>query len=208
MRYVLLIVIIFMLGACTTTSTKVDTGTTVVDRIPLYWENTTEAHPERKAWSDELITLFDKDFETFSKGRDITEFCPKFHSLSRDLKLKAFGEFMVAMAYYESGFNPKSSSVDVGTVSNRNSYSDGLYQLSGTDNSAKKFNCDYKCLQDPVMNIKVAMEQLRKQLDLRGKFYLDNSDSMRYWAVALVKNKYSKIPQINERVKKYAKACN
>lgn len=177
------------------------------ERISLYWENTTEPHPERMPWSDALLTGFVNDFELFSSAKDVTEFCPKFHSLDKTGKLKALGEFWVAVAYFESGFNPKSESVDVGTKSDKGSWSVGLYQLSGNDNSSKELGGSYEKLKDPVFNIKVSLVQLKKQVSKRGLFFLPNHDSMRYWAVILKNNRYSQIPNVVARVKKNAPKC-
>lgn len=173
----------------------------------LYWEKTTEAHPERAPWTELLSGLIFDKLGEYNLAADIEALCPKYFSLNNVEKVKAIGEFWVGLAYYESGFKPTSSAVDVGQASNRNTYSDGLYQMSGTDDSAKEFGCDYKCLQDPLMNIKVAHHQMMKQLSREGKIMLANSSKNRYWATILVGNKYSVIPQIKARILKYASFC-
>lgn len=176
-------------------------------RIALYWENTTSPKPERKPWSDALISALDKNFVTLDKATDTKRFCPKYSSLSKEKKLKALGELFVAMAYFESGYNPESSSVDVGKKDDLNSYSVGLYQMSGNDSAAKLFKADYKALKNPITNINVAVEQMRKQIVNTGLFILPNTSKYRYWAVLLDNNKYSKVTQIIERVNKYAPEC-
>lgn len=176
-------------------------------RIALSWENTTEPHPERASWSDVVIAGMTEYKSTFDKAVDVTEFCPKYKSLAHELQLKALGEFSVALAYYESGYKPSTNSVDVGTKGDKGSWSVGLYQLSANDNSAKKFNMTFEKLKDPHLNIMVYVEQMQKQVSMRKKFFLENKDSMRYWAVALKGNKYSQIPGIIARVKKNAPAC-
>ncbi len=178
------------------------------ERIALFWENTTSPKPERKPWSDTLISALGKNFATLDTATDIKRFCPKYSSLSKEQKLKAIGEFFVALAYYESGYNPESSSVDVGTKDDLNSYSVGLYQMSGNDSAAKLFKADYKALKNPITNINVAVEQMRKQIKNTGLFILPNTSKFRYWAVILDGNKYSKVPQAIERVKKHAPMCN
>jgi hypothetical protein len=176
-------------------------------RIALSWENTTEPHPERKEWSDKLTSIIRQDLPIYAKAKDITEICPKFHSLSDDLKVKAIAEFDVALAYYESGYNPKSSSVDVGTVKNRNSYSDGLFQVSGTDDAAKKFGYTYVELLTPIPNIVTTGEIFRRQINNCGELILPNSSKCRYFATVLEGNRYNKIPEIKARVLKYAPEC-
>lgn len=196
----------------TTPSTTTSTDATVVSqpggaRIAGYWENTTEKHDERKPWTDQWVSIIKTDLYTYSKASDVTRICPKYTKLTDDQKIKAILEFHIAVAYYESGFNPKSSAVDVGNAKDRNSYSDGLYQLSGNDGSSKFYGYTYKDLLDPLKNIKVAGEQYRRQLKNENKLILHNSSKYRYWAVALDGNKYSHVPEILARVIKYAPAC-
>ena len=137
-------------------------------RIPLYWENTTAPHPERKPWTDAIHTNTDKYFTMYDSAKDATRFCPKYKSLSVDLKKKAIGELLVAIAFYESGYNPKSEAVDVGTKNDKGSWSVGLYQMSGNDGAAKALKVDYLGLKDPVKNINVAMYQFNTQIKNTG----------------------------------------
>lgn len=174
------------------------------ERIALYWENTTEPHPERKPWSDHLVSILSKDLPLYEAAKDVQEICPKFHSLSKVQKLKVLGDFWAATAYYESSFNPNSNSVDVGKKDDLGSYSVGLFQMSANDSSCKVYKATFQSLKDPLVNINCATEQMRKQLQKRSKIFLDNSDSMRYWAVLLKGNKYSKVSEITARVKKLA----
>jgi uncharacterized protein (TIGR02594 family) len=169
-------------------------------RIALSWEHTDAPHPERKAWSDRLIEGISIHLPLYRGASDIAKLHPNFAQLSIIEQMKVIGEFWVALAWFECGYNPKSHSVDVGTQGDKGSWSVGLYQMSANDNSAQKFGYSFEDLQDPLKNIDVALEQMRKQLALRDKLFLDNSDSMRYWATLLIGNKYSKIAQIRERV--------
>lgn len=195
-------------GDHTIVSSGDTTSVKPAERIALFWENTTSPKPDRKPWSDALISALDKNFATLGKATDTKRFCPKYSSLSKEQKLKAMGEFFVALAYYESGYNPESSSVDVGTKDDLNSYSVGLYQMSGNDSAAKLFKADYKALKNPITNINVAVEQMRKQIKNTGLFILPNTSKFRYWAIILDGNKYSKVPQVIERVKKHAPFCD
>ena len=65
----------------------------------------------------------------------------------------------------------------------------------------------FNTLQDPIVNIKEAIEQMRRQLKNTSTILLQNSSKYRYWAVLLHNNKYSKIPEIKSRVLKYASFC-
>lgn len=203
MKYFLLS-FLFLIGCTNLPVTQGPSG----ERIALSWENTDAAHPERAEWSDALTKIVQDNFSTFDSATDISMFCPKYKSLSQDLKTKAWGELFVGLAYYESGYNPKSSSVDVGTAGNKETYSDGLFQMSGVDGASKHFGYKHVDLLDPIKNIEVGTYQMILQIKGRGKVVLKNGDSMRYWATLLDGNKYDKTDSIIGRVKKNAPSCN
>lgn len=196
----------------TTTSTTVTTTTlpdeNVTYRIPLSWEHTPsyKKYYGKAEWSDEIINHFHKNFDVYNSSTDFVEVCPKFKTLSTDQKLKALGEFWVATANHESAYNPSSNAVDVGSQSNKDTWSVGLYQMSVTD-SANIYGYKFADLQDGLKNIKVAQEQLRRQVSKSGLFMLANTSPSRYWAVILKGNKYSQIPAIISQTRKQAPAC-
>lgn len=179
-------------------------------RIALYWENTTAPHPERKPWSDAVIGLFKKDLDTFKKASDISTFCPKFQSLGESDQLKALGEFWVAVSYFESGFNPASASVDVGTKENKDTWSVGLYQMSVVDQKNYKlpFGYKYDDLLKPIPNITLALAVLKAQVEKRGVLAIPAPNPGLYWAVLRPGGKYDHSAEIAGRVKKYAPKCN
>lgn len=179
----------------------------VQQRIPLYWENTTEPHPERAPWSDAITKHFGENMDLYSKAKDVTRVCPKFGGLTKDQQTKALGEFWVAVAYYESSFIPTQYSVDVGSKSDKGSWSVGLYQLSVNDAPNKLYKYSFTQLQLPLPNITLSLETLRRQVTKTGLFILPNRSESRYWAVILDGNKYSQVPKILARVKKNAPFC-
>lgn len=194
----------FFLGGCVSSPSNEVAKTEVAPRIALYWENTSAPHPERMPWSDGLVALFKKDLETFKKASDISIFCPKFHSLGEQDQLKALGEFWVAVAYYESGFDPKSAAVDVGVESNKDTWSVGLYQMSVVDQKNYRLDFGYKYddLLKPLPNITLALAVLKAQVIKRGVLAVLRPNPGVYWAVLRDKS-----PQIADRVKKYAPNC-
>lgn len=204
---VLVVTALICLTGCATANAPSSRDPILTERIPLYWENTTAPHPERKPWSDALVKEVRKNLSDYSKAKDIKEICPRFESLNEDQKVKGISEFFVALAFYESGFNPKSSSVDVGNKDNRNSYSDGLFQVSGTDRVSRSLGYTYQDLLKPIPNIEVATEIFRRQISNCGEFILPNSSKCRYFATLLEGNKYNKIKEIKARVLKHAKEC-
>lgn len=204
MKYIILSLMI--LASCASTPEKTPSSSGSTERIALWWENTSEKHPERIPWTNELTTIIESDLDLYKNSEDFTDICPKFKSLPDRQKVKAIGQFWNLVFYFESGFNPKSNSVDVGTVSNLGSYSVGLGQMSADDGAAKKFGATFKTLQEPIMNIRVSLEQMRRQLKNTGEVFLPNASTFRYWAVILVGNFYSKIEdyqEIDKNKKKY-----
>lgn len=208
MRHLLFVLILAIAGCVSTPST--DLPTVPDERIALSWETVAE----RAEWSDYMISKIKANKATYDAAKDVTMICPKYASLSERDQLKAWGEYWVALGYYESSYNPKSSSVDVGNPKNRGTYSDGLYQVSETDQGGKAMTgterfYKYTDLLKPLPNIDLAVAGIfPRQIRNGGLIFLPNSSKYRYWAPTLVGNKYSKIPEIIARVKKNAPACN
>lgn len=165
-----------------------------------------ETNAERKVWSEFLYTYFDEDFELFDKAKDNTRFCPNYSTFTKKQKYKMFGEIIAWTSFFESSWNPKSMAVDVGTPKDRNTWSIGLMQISVTDQKGFGIQSNYTFdqLLTAVPNLDLGVKIIKRQLRSRGKFILDNSDKMRYFAVLLDNNKYSKVPQITANVRKAA----
>jgi len=166
--------------------------------IPLPWEKN---HPERTEWTKTLYTLIDQKFASLEKVKDMGQFCPKYYSLRDDQKKIAWALLFDSIVYYESGYNPKSSSVDVGSKSDKSTWSVGLFQISSTDSKNWKipFSFSYEELKDPKNNMKLALEIFSKQLDRQNLIVVTKS---LYWAViGKPPYKYSKVPQIIKKMK-------
>lgn len=173
--------------------------------IALSWDSSARA-----GWSNHLLAKIIEKKAVLDTAKDIKEFCPKYSSLNHAGQLKAWGEFFVALAYYESGFNPKTSSVDVGDPKKRDTYSIGLFQVSVVDQSWAGGNLKYSYdqLLTPKPNMDLAMELVNRFVKARKAIFLENTDKpYRYFAVILRGNKDSKIPEIIARVRKYAPEC-
>ncbi len=174
-------------------------------RIALSWE-TEKLYGKRSgepAWSDFLIDRIRRDLALYESAKDISRICPKYAGLTESERLKAIGEFWVAVGIWESSWNPKSAAVDVGKKENRDTWSIGLYQVSVVDKANRevtKYNYDQ--LLTAIPNIDLATTIMGRQLKNYGLLILPNSSKGRYWAVILDGNKYSKIPEIIARMKK------
>jgi hypothetical protein len=173
---------------------------------PLSWEKN---RPERAAWSKHLTSKIKSELALFGSAKDLKTICPKSESLSDSQKLQAIAEFFVALAYYESSWNPKSSGVDVGSKDDKGSWSIGLYQISVNDQKwsggGLKYTYDELTTAEP--NIDLAMVLMKRQLERNKLYILPNSAKDRYWAVILDGNRFSKIPQIKQRVIDAAPFC-
>jgi Transglycosylase SLT domain len=162
--------------------------------ILLSWEQTTQAHPERAAWSRYLISMIQINFSVLSKAIDLKLFYPNFDLVSDKTKTRLISEIFVAVAKYESGFNPASASVDVGNKSNKDTWSVGLFQMSVVDQPNYHLPTKYKYddLLQPIPNIDLAVQIMTKQVLAHGVFIVPSHP---YWAT-LYNGKYSKIKEI------------
>ena len=204
---IITILIAMLLGIILVSATGCQTAQPLIDqpRVALSWET----KPERKEWSDSLISRMNADWELYDSAKDIGTFCPKYGALPKATRQKAWGEIWVGLAYHESSWNPKSASVDVGDPKKRDTYSIGLYQVSVVDQpwagGGTKYTYDE--LLTPLPNIHLATVLMKRQLKNTATIALDNSSKFRYWAVALLRNKFSKVNEIAARVQKNVPGC-
>jgi len=169
-------------------------------RPALSWE---QGHPERAAWSDALYRYLEQ-YWAYDDASDVTLIYPKWKSASRETKLQVMAEFWVAVSYYESSWNPKSASVDVGTQGDKGSWSIGLLQMSVNDqpNYGFRFGYSYEDLLTPAPNLHLALAIMQKQIQKRGRIMIPKGQPGLYWAVASPGGKYDKTSQIIARVQK------
>jgi hypothetical protein len=160
--------------------------------LPLSWEKN---HPERAAWSKSLIAQVVDAWSQLREPKDMDRFCAKYSSLFTEQRIKVWAELFVAMAYYESGWNPKSASVDVGTKDDRDTWSIGLWQMSVIDQESYKLPLGYKYehLLEPGPNGDLAVRIMARQIERRGTIVVSSSP---YWAVIKEGGRYQKINQI------------
>jgi len=174
-------------------------------KVPLSWEKN---HEERYVWSDALYKKIDEKFESIDKAKDLPLFCPKYSSLTVDKKKIALAELWVWVAYYESGWNPKSTSVDVGTKNDPSSHSDGLWQVSANDQRNWKIPTKYthKDLLTVNPNIDLSLNILSLQIEKQGLIAVPKN---LYWAVLSPNRsyKYTKVDKIISKVKQL-EFCN
>lgn len=160
----------------------------------------------QSGWNEEWTTLLTgliKDkILILETAKDIEKIRPDFHSLNRENQIKVFVELVKAMCYFESGYNPKSASVDVGVEGNKDTYSVGLLQMSVVDqlNYGLRFGFNYEDLLNPLPNLTLGVAVLSKQVAKHGKLIIKRGEPGLYWAVLCEGGKYSKVDSIVKRV--------
>ena len=109
-------------------------------------------------WTNFIKSFYlnnDLMFERIANAQDITEIRPDFKKLTKDQKLDVLAAFIKAMCLFESGYDPKSASVDVGSEDNKDTWSVGLLQLSVCDQVSYRLplGYDYNKLLMPIYNL-------------------------------------------------------
>ena len=176
------------------------TQQTAYTPVPLSWE----VKPAGKIWSAECYKRAGEVFADLDKAKDIASFHEKYSSGSKDQKINIWCELFSALAKYESSWDPRSSSVDVGDREKRNTYSIGLLQGSVVDQANYKLGTSYtyeQFLEGPPA-IHVGVLTMARQIRLCGSVVLPNASSCRNWAVLLEGNKYQKIEFIRAMVRR------
>lgn len=192
------------------------------NRIVLYCEN---SKPNNcKAYADTITKIVRKDLASFSKASDVTKFCPKYHSLNDDQKIKAFSEIISGIILHESGYNPLSRMVEttmgIDPITGMQVASEGLLQLSYQDvknYKSKGVVCQFDFVKDKTLplkdrsilnadkNLECGLGIMKYLVVQRGALTFEKNV---YWAVLRVGGKYSKINDIVTRTKAKAPLCN
>lgn len=164
--------------------------------IPLLWE---DAHPDGEDWSKHLLPTLEKNYaEVLLPGAsDITNFCPKYHSLDNIKRIQFWGYLISAVTKFESAFDPTSrmSEPSLGTdkVTKNVVYSEGLLQLSYQD-AGWIPNCEInwekdkhlgprdprKTILNPYINLNCGTWILANQIRNRNQIAVSSGV---YWAV-------------------------
>lgn len=168
-------------------------------KITVSWETN---HPERAAWTKALVGFIERDFAKFDAAKDFTTIRPDYRRLTKDQRVAVWAEFISQLAKYESGWNPKSASVDVGTSDNKNTWSVGLLQMSVVDQKNWGINLGftYNDFLDPIKNLDFGLRLLAKQIDRRGLVLIPKSAGGVYWATLCPGGRYDKTALIAKAV--------
>lgn len=188
-------------------------------RTKLSWENTTAPHPERAPWSNHLMLLAEQNFDNFFQAKDMPAFCPKWNQLDHSQKLVAISELVIAVTYFESGYNPLSRMVEVGLgndpYTGAQVASEGLLQLSYGDKRWAPW-CDFnwskdkyvalknRSILDPIKNLSCGVRIMGNQIAKNKAIVISRNA---YWSVLKAGHRNQKIEKIKARVKTKAPGC-
>lgn len=163
-------------------------------RVTLSWE---KGHPERRFWTEALMGFLNQRFDNLDKADDFWMVRTDYAKLTREQKLHCWAEMIVTMTYYESGWNPRSQSVDVGTKENRNTWSVGLAQMSVVDQANYGINLGwgFNDFLDPVKNLNFALRVMERLVLKRGKVFIPRGESP-YWSTLSPGNPHERLDEI------------
>lgn len=167
----------------------------------LSWE---QGHPERAEWSTFVEHEIDLRLESLDLAKDVKLMRPDYRTLSRKERVMAWGELISAMTKFESDWNPKQSSIDVGKPGDKNTYSVGLLQVSVTDQDTlgMRFGYSFEDLKTPFKNLRLGVALLDKQIRMHGKIFIAKGEQGLYWAVLHPGGRFDKSSQIIAMVKR------
>lgn len=156
-------------------------------------------------WTEALMQAVSERLPFLSKASDLQKMRFDYHTLSDERKVAVWVEFFKTLAFYESGYNPNSQSVDVGVKHDRDTWSIGLLQLSVVDqmNYGLNYGYTFNDLLNPINNLKFGVLILANQILKRGKIFIPNDEKgnpKAYFATLRPGNKYSKVAQITATV--------
>jgi hypothetical protein len=174
---------------------------------PLVWESS--RHPERTAWSNQLAQIVATNFKELDRAQDIATFCPRYAFLNGGQKVNVWSNLFAATSYYESGWKPTASSVDVGTPFDENTWSVGLLQLSVVDqaNYGLNFGFTFADLQNPVKNLQLGVKIMAKQISKHGRILIPAGGTGLYWATLHPGGKYDASKDIEKATSRLS-FCN
>jgi hypothetical protein len=182
--------------------------------LPLAWEKN---HTERVPWSTYTLKRIEELWPSLSKVKDMTYFRSDWHELTKREQINVFGEFIAWLAYYESSWDPKASSTDVGEEDDINTHSRGLLQVSQVDQAnykvwsldptGKKYSYTAAELLEPIKNINLGLMLLACLIEKDGLLRRKRGNWIT-WATLAPGNQYDKSVVIAAKVNAFPIKAN
>jgi hypothetical protein len=163
----------------------------------LSWDD----DPGRTQWSAELLNLVAGSITDLERGNP-EDFVSGYSTLSQQLRKKFWAELLIAMAKFESSWNPKEPFLE-----HDGQWSIGLLQLSIGDQN--NYHLEPRVeheeeLQDPFINLRWGVQIFTHLLVRDGVVALgsngnDARGGARYWSVLRVGHKVDQIKALTKK---------
>lgn len=203
---------LFVLSACAPVDPEGDAGqgpksSKYSDFQRLAWE---AENGDGRKWSQILYQTIDREGEELIYGaEDIGQFCPRYSSLNRDEKIQFWASLFVAIAKFESNFQPSARTEERGKIDASTGtalFSEGLLMLSYQDvraNPVCRFNPVLdralpindlrRSILSPENNLHCGVHVMMRQLKRYDRIAIGQGA---YWAVLKVGSRFQRIPTI------------
>lgn len=210
------------------------TTTATAQLKPLIWDTTST----RQNWSKYIYKVISEEEPILlatNIAKDIEIFCPRYRQISKTQRLNFWGQFISALAYKESSWNPLSRFVErkkvtdpqtgvvtykymgVDKVTGQYVASEGLLQLSYQDQKSYNMNCGFDWAKDKYLSEKDPQKtilnpylNLRCGIKILSKLLRKNNQIILkspYWSPLSANPKYNKIQYISGKTKELS-FCN
>jgi hypothetical protein len=177
--------------------------------IKLSWE---EKNPKNSEWTKITLAAINSRFNKLNQAEDAELFCPEYTFLDEATRKQFWGEFISAMAFYESGWNLYSQLTEISlgndSVTGKVVTSEGLLQLSYGDTKWAtwcNFNWEEDNLTNPVLttilnpknNLECGIGILANQIRKHHRIVLEKRA---YWSILKTNHKFQKIDAIRKMI--------
>jgi hypothetical protein len=193
------------------------------------WTSTAWALPTKLSWETKVETSYywtgitmaavQKHWQTLDGAQDMDLFCPQYRTLSLEERQTVWGELFSALAYYESGWNPKSQyteiTLGIDQVTGKPLTSEGLLQLSYTDTRWATW-CEFDWERDkkvatydltilnPKNNLECGIGIMANQIRKHKNITLNKGV---YWSTLKLEGSRTKIKEIGQMVQTRVPQC-
>ncbi|MFZ3230509.1 MAG: hypothetical protein WA160_09925 [Pseudobdellovibrio sp.] len=190
----------------------------IVKMEPLAWEKTVLNSPLWSAYIYSVISLEESQMLNSDAALDTDLFCPRFKQLNKSQRLNFWGQLIVGVAKFESGWDPTNrmieTSMGTDSITGQQIASEGLLQMSYQDvpnwNNICEFDWNFdkafsirnprdprKTILDPYKNLRCGIKIFAKLLKSKQLISFDDGA---YWAV-LRKTKRNHVSEIADYTK-------
>jgi soluble lytic murein transglycosylase-like protein len=164
-------------------------------QIALSWDN-----GHRQAWSAQLIASIRESMSQLEQGNP-DSFVSGYSSLSAELRIKFWAELLIAVAKFESDWNPNEIFHEPPPLSVD---SIGLLQLSYQDHAhynLEPLSPAAKSLQDPLVNLRCGVKIFATLVSRDKTIASGNHGAAAYWSTLRPGHKHH-LEEIKTRIKR------